>query len=1280
MVAASPIHFSREELELSSILIPIQTIAVNDNGRRVYFGQHESRDRHRLNLAVLSLDTTGNRVGEIRRYADSNNFILPFASTVDIRKITISAAYQKLYLVFNQLEDGRLQSRGLTVYDLDLEGEPIGQPRTYIHAYPFRYKDRNLRLANIVEAIAIHPDRPLLYLSGSGFEGVGIYNLDSNGEPQGEIEYYEVPDISNGATEIRIGNNKLYLGTQPNKLVIIQLDKDGLPTNQIVSQSVTPSALLPTLYQSNNYFYFHYTPKALYWLQPSAVDPLAPTPNYQIGCLLLDSTGNPIGSPVTLTQTNGTPFQTQTLAVDSSGDTIWITTSETIRDAIGTKPTAVGFVQSQLSIQNDGSIVLVDSSAAVYGQNAFLTAVPPGQVPFVFTRDLSEISGYIAPNEVNDYQLVLTPEISSNDNIPSDLNIQLKIFGTEVVPWNFSQTFTQGDSLQPIILDLLQYVDKQKILRVALENKSGQYACQVTFTNLNPLSNTSISLQVDVFQGKTLVKQLPTDSVQGNRICFLLPGYVFLPPGQRETQIEWLSQHVQNVYLPTAQAVVPVTERPQKFTISCYTFIGGQGHEQQLRDQAKAVSLLGINSVNVDYWQAIPPDAIKEILDAHGLTKQLTAYGLPAVAGIPDRDKNAYQYFDFVYQDQQLSDALKQRPDLAKTLVASLSGAEPKDVTVFQITDEPAWFYPDAIARLNTTPTWLANFRSYLEKEKGLDLAFFKPLDWDDAVQGQWGWDQVLATADNNPNNPLPLRRLFYWSVRYFTESAARGHKLYYDELVKVFTNAAIYVNWNNFTSQWYTKSPNVRLGNNNPNLGSNAGYGYFDWLDVGRTNAFTPWSEDWFYDYQAQEWSFRADLLRSAAMLRQGNHNFGGHIVGEKLRKIGSSFLPMPASASYRALALIGRGAKVIDFYAFGPSFLFPANCWSDFPNTYGTIAKATQLIGKAESLLFAGQPLRGQVALLIPNASPLWDADSKDTYYLKEVQYLHLALIHAGYTVDFVDEIDLRNGALAIRGYAALYITSPNIDEVAQAMVATWVAAGGMLVATLGAGVADRYNTAIGTLDVVLGLQSRQANRDIDLSAGFIPPKSELETLSTFGGKIGISSPLQVLQPSGSDVSTIGTFSTGAVAITSHRYGDGTAIAYGFFPGWQYWISKFLENPIFDNPYHLPQWGKVERDMIVAPVRLAHPPRLVELSHEVVEACWLESSAGIAIVLLNWTGVPIPALTITVPDVRLFTKSAKLADGAMINQKFETNPANNQTTLTVVVRMAYVDVLMIE
>jgi hypothetical protein len=44
-------------------------------------------------------------------------------------------------------------------------------------------------------------------------------------------------------------------------------------------------------------------------------------------------------------------------------------------------------------------------------------------------------------------------------------------------------------------------------------------------------------------------------------------------------------------------------------------------------------------------------------------------------------------------------------------------------------------------------------------------------------------------------------------------------------------------------------------------------------------------------------------------------------------------------------------------------------------------------------------------------------------------QVQFIHYALIHAGYTVDFVDDYDLASGALQQRGYTTLYVTGPNV-----------------------------------------------------------------------------------------------------------------------------------------------------------------------------------------------------------------------------------------------------------
>jgi hypothetical protein len=92
----------------------------------------------------------------------------------------------------------------------------------------------------------------------------------------------------------------------------------------------------------------------------------------------------------------------------------------------------------------------------------------------------------------------------------------------------------------------------------------------------------------------------------------------------------------------------------------------------------------------------------------------------------------------------------------------------------------------------------------------------------------------------------------------------------------------------------------------------------------------------------------------------------------------------------------------------------------------------------------LFPGRPERGQIAIVLPLASHLWDSqtDSIPKYYEADAKGLHYALVHAGYTVDFVDDTDLEKpGEFAFRGYTTLYITGPNMSLTAQEKVSEWV-----------------------------------------------------------------------------------------------------------------------------------------------------------------------------------------------------------------------------------------------
>jgi hypothetical protein len=124
----------------------------------------------------------------------------------------------------------------------------------------------------------------------------------------------------------------------------------------------------------------------------------------------------------------------------------------------------------------------------------------------------------------------------------------------------------------------------------------------------------------------------------------------------------------------------------------------------------------------------------------------------------------------------------------------------------------------------------------------------------------------------------------------------------------------------------------------------------------------------------------------------------------------------------------LIGHGAKTVCIYNYGP-YPIGGNEWSQSQTVYQPIADAIRLVGRAEKLLYPGRPRRGNVAIYLPGISNLWDISSDGVLYQNEVQFIHYALIHAGYTVDFVDDYDLASGALQQREYATLYVTGPNV-----------------------------------------------------------------------------------------------------------------------------------------------------------------------------------------------------------------------------------------------------------
>ena len=268
---------------------------------------------------------------------------------------------------------------------------------------------------------------------------------------------------------------------------------------------------------------------------------------------------------------------------------------------------------------------------------------------------------------------------------------------------------------------------------------------------------------------------------------------------------------------------------------------------------------------------------------------------------------------------------------------------------------------------------------------------------------------------------------------------------------------------------------------------------------------------------------------------------------------------------------------------------------------------------------------------------------------------------------------------GELITRDYSCLYVTGPNVSGTAQQALAAWVKRGGMLVLTPGAAIADEYNEPIRYLDNVVGLQTRKAVRTSPADDAFFYGFSDIVSFidPLFGATPMHVRALDVpLVPTPGGATAAATYSNGGAAITQQTYCAGKAIAYAFFPGWQYWHTpdQSLEVGSPTDPTRLPgRWASQQRRVATAPAVTAKAREAVQLSHEVVEACRLESEAGVAIVLLNWSDEPIANLQVSV-DVSQPLTHVSTASGARVSAMFRLDK------LTVTLPLEHVEIVMLE
>ena len=671
-------------------------------------------------------------------------------------------------------------------------------------------------------------------------------------------------------------------------------------------------------------------------------------------------------------------------------------------------------------------------------------------------------------------------------------------------------------------------------------------------------------------------------------------------------------------------------QKPKNFVL-VDRFIGGDDDRNDWREGFENLSRAGFTAIMAP-WN--PP--MRELLRQTGVTRTGWAvYSPPGYAFSSPLPGTKQPESTTVWAMKQAKPYLD-------------NGFAPEDIAIFAISDEPGWYYP-AQYRMVEDAEANKRFRDYLQSN-GLT-----PGDL-----GTSAWDSVTPIGRNGATD-LPSKRLFYWTQRFFSWDSSN----YFARATRDLENAfypgiPISTNWNFFAGRMYVPGPVA----NNPNKTKpDAAMGGHDWLEFGRLRGSTAlWSEDWFPDAQAYQWSFYASKLRSAA--EKSGVVFGGYVVPRAAGDRENGILQ-------KILILIGSGAKIVNSYVFGPEYGFPGNCYSEKPGMLQKIAQANAMIGAAEDVLWPGKRPQARVAILSPKSSEMWDAkgipiptqisDATNTDlnrftvdYMAEIADLYLAMQHANIPVDFIEEEDLSHSGLA--PYRVVYVTEPDIPEELQKELATWVEDGGTLIAISNAGAMDRYDEPSTILASLRGEHNPERERVLIPNIGSVKALGKVHAGSVEATAWGPRDTLANVVKG--DV--VARFEDDSPAIIRRTVNKGTVVHFTWLPGLSYLKSSSTASG------KLPwSFSPVIRNWIVAPIKDAGIKLPVETSEPMVEAPMLCSSVGAAVTVLNWNNDQINNLGLTIRVPFRVKSVASVIHGPL---KFDQGPQTVHVSLPVI------------
>lgn len=482
---------------------------------------------------------------------------------------------------------------------------------------------------------------------------------------------------------------------------------------------------------------------------------------------------------------------------------------------------------------------------------------------------------------------------------------------------------------------------------------------------------------------------------------------------------------------------------------------------------------------------------------------------------------------------------------------------------------------------------------------------------------------------------------VFYWSKRYQYDYGIREIKKRTDILRQHLPNAVIGANF----SPHHGGAEHSYLGET------------FKWVTCFREEGMTmPWSEDYIFQVPAgtqQMNNINLDFARAAnrgRADRESMYYVMPHWPGNT-----------PAMWRRMFFGAVQHGATMINLFEFRPVQVAYTENHCSNPDMYATVLRSFRELGTFEDIVQDGQVRTAPAGLWFSETGDIW-RDNLGSFAAGK-RGLYTAVIHQQLPLDFVVEQDALDGTLA--KYQVLYLADRHVSSSASHAIAKWVADGGRLFATAGAGMFDELNQPNKVLRELLGVEQtllEEPELQIDFIKQDIAFVDPIDTVSWKHGDNAEAIPVLCVRSRvklAGGAEPLATFSDGSPAVSKRALGKGQAIYCGFLPALSYFKPAIPKRPVDrtsaeDSLAHLipTNFDAAAYQLIGLPAEgIARP---VECSEPRVEASVIESPQGLAIALVNWSGKPVKELKVKLRLLNemkpIQTANAKLASGGDI------------------------------